>query len=189
MKETLNKMIDWAYDYASQLMISTKNELLTQFVLMKEDGFDMVVCPWSNDEEKEKSILLVGLKIIESEETIKAYSMISEVWMLTCQAGKIPEERPSQSAHRTEAIVAVASDAEDHLMHCWKIGRDTQGRCVSLAKDTKPVDGFESWMVDALDRALLLSHWDDLPSEIKRLGEELVKKVVKDFYAKQFGNN
>jgi len=153
---TLEQLCELGYDLASKVLITTKEQLLSSFALAKRDGsVDVIHCPWRDDREKRESVLTVGHTLIGMKEEVTAYSMLSEVWMSRYQRGETSRGKPKDDPKRREGVIVLASDGKDHLFRSWEIGRDASGRCVSLTYTDSPA-GFESWMSEALDRALAM---------------------------------
>lgn len=153
--DILNRLTELAYSHASSMLIPTDHELMATFILLKEDNkFDVVCCPWSNDAEKKRMIMSLGLKIIRDNEPVKAYSFLSECWTSHYAQDEAPRaDRPEHDPKRKEMVICAASDGMNRSFRAWEIGRDPQGRCISLA--SQPAAGtYESWMLDCVDKAL-----------------------------------
>lgn len=52
-----------------------------------------------------------------------------------------------------KSVICIASDGTQHKFRSWAIGRDQEGKIVSMAAFAQPLE-FESWMIDAIDKAL-----------------------------------
>lgn len=152
--DILDRLTELAYNHASSMLIPTDHELLATFILLKEDNsFDVVCCPWENDKDKKAMIMQLGLKIIRDDKPVKAYSFLSECWTSHYQPGEVSRGRPMEDPKRKEMVICCASDGAKHDFRSWQIGRDPQGRCVSLASQNN--EGiYESWMMDCVDKAI-----------------------------------
>jgi hypothetical protein len=151
----LTDLVDLAYKHASQQIIPTTKELLACFLLLKKDNqFDVIGCPWKDDQDKRKTILAIGMKVIKDPEPVIAYSMLSECWTSHYNKDEPKRaDRPEHDPKRREAIVCLASNGKERIGRGWVINRDSQGRCVSLTSQPEGL-GFESWMLDAIDKAM-----------------------------------
>jgi hypothetical protein len=159
----LERLTKLAYEQACRIMLGTKQELLTTFVLLKNDNFsggdciDVIATPWKNDTEKQEAITAIGVSILRSKEPVYAYSMLTECWFSSYKGGKKQRAaRPEFDPQRREGVVCLASDGKKHQFSSWIIERDTQGRCASLTEKTEPGQ-WSSWMSDALDKAMRLA--------------------------------
>jgi len=151
---TLEQLCEIGYDLASKVLITTKEQLFSSFTLAKEDGsVDVIHCPWADDAEKRETILTIGRTVVTMKEEVTAYCMLSEVWLSHYQPGEAKRGRPEHDPKRREGVVCLASDGKEHVFRAWEIGRDQSGCCVSLTYTESP-GRYESWMVEALDRAL-----------------------------------
>lgn len=153
--DILNRLTELAYSHASSCLIPTDQELMATFILLKDDNkFDVVCCPWANDQEKKRMIMALGLRIIRDDEPVRAYSFLSECWTSHYAPGETQRaDRPQNDPKRREMVICAASDGANHTFRGWEIGRDPQGRCVSLV--SQPDGGiYESWMLDCIDKAI-----------------------------------
>lgn len=173
MSETpFDKLEQLAHDHASMVLIGKKGqafgepestEMLTFFHLIKRDGsWDVVATPWANDKEKRELILNVCLHILK--EDVVAYSFVSEVWTAKGTKEETEQKRriglpPRLRPDRQEAVVCLMGDAKEQHFKSWEIVRDENLICTAL----KPVpDGlsFQSWIADALQKAILVNEHD-----------------------------
>jgi hypothetical protein len=163
--ETLEKLTQMASDYATKVMLGTKEQLLPSFVLLKEDPFskelstDVIAAPWKNDQEKREAVLAVCLSIIKSKEAVYAYSMVTECWVSNYKVGeKARADRPEHDPQRGEAIMAFSSTGKKQKFAAWLVERDAEGNCSKLVpKDERGT--YESWMTTALDKAMYLANF------------------------------
>lgn len=148
----LIELMQLGADHAKTMMVGSKSQFLTQFTLVKPNGhFDVIATPWDDAKEKKRMVLMVCLQALK--EAAVSYSFCTEAWFAnTTKADLTP---PSERPDRKEGIVIIASDAKEHIFEAYDIVRDQEGTCIELKLLAKP-DGFESWITDAIDRALLL---------------------------------
>lgn len=172
LKSPFDKLANLAHDHAKIFLIGKKGqvfgeaentELLTFFHLIKRNGgWDVIATPWRDDKEKREMILNVCLHIVK--EDVVAFSFVSEVW--TAQAkhesgdvpppvGKKPRDRPD----RKEAVVCLMGDAQETRFKSWEIVRDEARICTEL-KEVPEGLSFQSWIADALQRAIRINEHD-----------------------------
>jgi hypothetical protein len=158
--EILGTLTTLAFNYASQIILGTKKQVLTSFVLLKEDqSSDLIATPWKNDEEKREAILAIGLHIIRSKEPVSAYSMVTECWSSHYKGDeKKRASRPEFDPERRENILCVVSTGTEQKFSAWLIERDASGNCAKLIENKEP-GRFESWMTEALDKAMYLANF------------------------------
>jgi hypothetical protein len=173
MNETqiLETLTERAYDYAAKTILGKKAQVLTAFVLLKEDPFskenmtEIIGTPWKNDEEKKEAILAIGMTIIRSKEPVQAYSMVTECWTSSYKADeKKRASRPEFDPQRRECVMCVVSTGTRRKFSSWTIQRDAKGNCAELIPNKEP-GTFESWMTSALDKAMELA---DFTNTLKR---------------------
>lgn len=152
-------------EHAREMMVGSKDQYLTQFTLMKpNDHYDICATPWGEPKEKRDMVFGVAMQAIKSGAI--AFSFCTEAWFASSSfkgpqkqqpppVGPAPSERPD----RREGIVLIASDGKERLFNCWEIIRDKEGTCIELRLQEE-AKGFESWIIDALDRAILLNQLD-----------------------------
>lgn len=162
---TLKELMRIGEDHAKEMMVGTTHQYLTQFTLVKpNDRYDICATPWGDGSEKRDMVFGVCLQAIK--EGAVAYSFCTEAWFAS-SSFKGPQDKqpppvgppPSERPDRKEGIVLIASDGTEHLFECWEIVRGPDGICAELDKKESP-KGFESWITDALDRALTLVRLD-----------------------------
>lgn len=146
----IEMMMRWAFQHAERILVKHSGEhkdLVPIFAVMGADNkLELIATPWSNDHEKRIAQLLVRAKI--KLENAKAYSFISEAWMLAVDKKEYPnaEEydgvKPSQSERRVEVVAAVAvaktDTGLDKRMATWEIVRNRSGRIVELKQMGEP---------------------------------------------------
>jgi hypothetical protein len=177
---TLQQLTELGYDLASKFLITTKEQLLSCFTLAKEDGsIDIIHTPWEDDDQKKEMVLTIGRNIISMKEPVSGYCLLSEVWLSHYKLNEaMRADRPENDPKRREGVICLASDGQEHLFRSWEIGRDNAGRCVSLTYTEK--DGaYESWMIEALDRALALQRLKHkLVQEYKSAGGKVTPEML-----------
>lgn len=167
--ELLDRLTEIAYEMASKKLITTKDELLSMFLLYKGTGqVDVIGCPWHNDQDKQDAVREVGLHMIRSNDPIQAYSLLSECWTSNYTLGEaLRADRPEHDPKRQECVICLASDGQEHRFHTWKIGRDRHGFCVSLSGGANQGQQQKSWMIEALDKAMeMRDHMEAMKKEI-----------------------
>jgi hypothetical protein len=151
-----------AREQAERVMIGTKEELLSTFLLVKRDGgCDIIGCPWQNDEQKREMVLGVCLEALKVDAV--AFSFSTECWFATVknEGDQLPPPlgpRPSDRPDRKESVLALVGDESETKLSTWDIIRDEAGRCIELRKAVYEVEGFSSWITRALQRAVLLNN-------------------------------
>lgn len=154
--DIVDGLVETAYSYASNYLLGTNRELLSMFLLRKTDGTNEIIgTPWANKKEERQMIYAVCERIMASEPPVFAFSLLSEVWM-AFRAFDDPMIPAGECPNRRQAISCMASDGTTRRFQAWQIGRDAQGRCVSLAGEEKPRE-FNSWIIDALDNAMAVA--------------------------------
>lgn len=162
---TLTDLMHFGAEHAKQSLVGSKDQYLTCFTLVKpNDHYDICATPWKDDKEKREAVLAVCLQALK--EGVVAYSWVTECWFAT-SSFKGPESQqpppvgpmPRDREDRKEGIVVIASDGKEKLFDSYEIIRDKKGTCIKLEQQEK-VEGFESWITDALDRALALNALD-----------------------------
>jgi hypothetical protein len=156
--EILEKLTTLAYDYASKSILGNKQQVLTSFVLLKEDqSSDIIATPWKDDAEKREAVMAIASHIIRSKEPVCAYSMVTECWGSHYQGDeKKRAERPEFDPERHEFVLSVVSTGTEQKFSAWMIERDASGNCAKLIEN-KESGKFESWMIEALDKAMHLA--------------------------------
>jgi hypothetical protein len=172
LKSPFDKLATLAHEHANWNLLGKKGqlfgepeetEMVTFFHLIKRDGgHDIVATPWGDAKEKKELVFNVCLKIIKDD--VIAFSFVSEVW--TARAthegsnapppiGKEPRNRPD----RQEAVVCLMGDAKETHFKSWEIVRDQNRICTEL-KEVPEGIGFQSWIADALQRAIKVNGID-----------------------------
>jgi hypothetical protein len=157
--ERLEHLIEIAYSQAKISLLGTRQQLLTCFVLLREDGAEIIGTPWNDDAEKRAAILAIGMSIIRSKEPVLAYSMLTECWTSHYKGDeKRRADRPEHDPERREAVLCLASTGTEHKFSSWVIERDAEGRCANLVEHKEPGQ-FTSRMTNALDKAMELANF------------------------------
>lgn len=164
MNKELELLTQTGYASARDWLVGTKDELPATFTLLKpEGGLDVLVCPWPDDKAKREMIFKVCVTALK--EGALGYSFVSEMWFAQAKLegpdapppiGLMPRDRPD----RREAVIVLAGNGTERKFSAWEIIRDTDGACTSLSERMQDAIGFESWIADALDRAVRLNRLD-----------------------------
>lgn len=178
---TLKELTNMGAEHAKAMVLGSSDQFMTQFTLVKPNGhIDIIATPWADAKEKREAVLAVCVQALT--EAAVAYSFCTEAWFATSRfegpskqqpppLGPRPELRPD----RKEGIVLIVSDGKERLFNTWEIIRGQDGKCIELKAPEEQFKGFESWITDALDKALMLNTVMDKDDPLREKLKELLK--------------
>lgn len=139
MLMTIDEMIETAEQHARTVLINEEGaQLSPAFLMESEEERIIVVTPWSNKEERNRSLNVIQLAM--KIKKIKQYSVVSESWMATETKGFETGLMPSQRQDRKEVVVIVAVTKIEKKSVMFDIERNDKAIIIDLIKE-KEMEG------------------------------------------------
>ncbi len=94
--------------------------------MFSKGGFDIVGCPWTNDAEKEASV--IGIRKIAREKNAEAVAILAEAWRAKLENCKSLDDwdgtPPSQMANRQEVVQLYVETLDGYWLGVAPMTRD-----------------------------------------------------------------
>lgn len=135
---SLDNMLDMAFKHAQTTLIGSKESLIPAFLVVPENDQPFIVGVPFPPHPFAKEIVIEAMRALMLDRRAIQYSFVSEAWAASISNEELDSghyDPPSQSPHRVEVVIALATDGVETKYRQWKIIRGAKGKCVALEPD------------------------------------------------------